>query len=127
VHEIGGLAKHISSDMFKGCRVIIRELLTRDRASLYRRWLETLDLSVRARVQARVFRFELGNLGDHKSIGEGVWEARLDFGPGYRLYFGKLGPAAMLLILGGDKRSQAADIRLAKSAWADFLREQKRG
>src|SRR5580765_6349246 len=101
--------------------MIVRELLTGDGTSSYRRWLETLDLSVRPRVQARVFRFELGNLGDHKSIGAGVWEARLDFGPGYRLYFGKLGPAIVLL-LGGDKRSQTTDIRLAKSAWADFLR-----
>ena len=107
--------------------MIVRELLTGDGTSLYRRWLETLDRSVRPRVQARVFRFELGNLGDHKSIGAGVWEARLDFGPGYRLYFGKLGPAAIVLILGGDKRSKATDVRLAKSAWADFLREQKRG
>jgi putative addiction module killer protein len=104
--------------------VIVREVQTGDGTSLYRRWLETLDRSVQRRVQARVFRFELGNLGDHKAIGEGIWEARLDFGPGYRLYFGKLGPAAVVLILGGDKRSQAADIRLAKVAWADFLREQ---
>jgi putative addiction module killer protein len=104
--------------------LIVREYLARAGVSLYRRWLETLDMSVRARVQARVLRFELGNLGDHKAVGDGVWEARLDFGSGYRLYFGNLGPAAMLLLLGGDNQSQAKDIRLAKRAWADFLKEQ---
>jgi putative addiction module killer protein len=97
--------------------LIVREFLTRDGVSPYRRWLETLDLSVRARVQARVLRFELGNLGDHKAVGDGVWEARLDFGSGYRVYFGKLGRTAMVLIVGGDKRSQAGDIDLAKRAW----------
>jgi putative addiction module killer protein len=60
--------------------VIVVEYLTRDGVSLYRRWLETLDLSVRPRVEARVLRFGFGNLGDHKSVGGGVWEARLDFG-----------------------------------------------
>ena len=103
----------------------VREYLTRNGISLYRRWLETLDLSVRARLQARVLRFELGNLGDHKSIGDGVWEARLDFGAGYRLYFGKLGPSVVVLLAGGDKHSQVRDIGLAKRAWAAYLKETK--
>jgi len=107
--------------------VIVREFLARDGTSLYRNWLKTLDLSIRARVQARVLRFELGNLGDHKSIGDGVWEARLDFGPGYRLYFGKLGSSVVVLIVGGDKRSQPRDVASAKRAWAEFLKEIKHG
>jgi putative addiction module killer protein len=53
--------------------------------------LKSLDVGVQARIQARVLRFENGNLGDHKAVGGGVWEARLDFGPGYRLYFGNEG------------------------------------
>ncbi len=106
---------------------MVREFLARDGTNLYRRWLKTLDLSVRARVQARVLRFELGNLGDHKSIGDGVWEALLDFGPGYRLYFGKMGPSVVVLLGGGDKRSQSRDVELAKRAWADFLEETKHG
>ena len=57
-----------------------------------------------------MLRFENGNLGDHKNVGSGVWEARLDFGPGYRLYFGKDGAAMFLLLAGGDKASQSKDI-----------------
>ena len=107
--------------------MIVREFLTRDGVSPFRRWLATLELTARARVQARVFRFELGNLGDHKSLGKGVWEARLDFGSGYRLYFGRLGPGAIVLLIGGDKRSQQGDIDFAKRAWAELSRGMKHG
>ena len=82
--------------------------------------VESLDVAVQARIQARVLRFENGNLGDHKTIGDGIWEARLDFGPGYRLYFGKHRTAMILLLLGGDKSSQTKDIAAAKRYWADF-------
>jgi len=105
----------------------VREYLAKDDRSPYREWLETLDATVRGRIQARVFRFELGNLGDSKSVGEGVWEARLEFGPGYRLYFGRHGNTVILLLLGGDKGSQAKDIRRAKQYWMDFLEASKHG
>ena len=75
---------------------------------------------------ARVSRFEGGNLGDHKTVGGGVSEARLNFGPGYRLYFGKDGVAVILLLVGGDKSSQSKDIAAAKRYWNDF-REAKHG
>ncbi|HEY1303604.1 MAG TPA: type II toxin-antitoxin system RelE/ParE family toxin [Vicinamibacterales bacterium] len=65
------------------------------------------------RIQARVLRFSTGNLGDHKSVGRGVWEARVMFGPGYRIYFGKDGAQLVLLLLGGDKSTQTADVRRA--------------
>jgi len=105
----------------------VREYLTAGDKSPYREWLGTLDAPVRARIQARVLRFELGNLGDSKSVGEGVWEARLAFGPGYRLYFGRHGNTVILLLLGGDKGSQAKDIRRAKQYWMDFLEDSKHG
>jgi putative addiction module killer protein len=105
----------------------VREYLTADDKNPYREWLGTLGAPVRARVQARVLRFELGNLGDSKSVGEGVWEARLAFGPGYRLYFGRQGKTVILLLLGGDKGSQTRDIRRAKRYWADFLEGVKHG
>jgi putative addiction module killer protein len=105
----------------------VREYLTSEGVSLYRRWLATLDLSIRARVEARVFRFESGNLGDHKSVGGGVWEARLNFGAGYRLYFGRPGRNTIVLIVGGEKQSQVADIERAKRVWADFSRAMKHG
>lgn len=107
--------------------MIVRELLLPDGTSPFRRWLETLDLSVRARIQARVLRFELGNVGDHQAVGDGVSEARLDFGAGYRIYFGRLGPSVVILIVGGDKRSQSTDIRFAKRAWSEFLKAARHG
>ena len=68
-------------------------------------------------------RFEMGNLGDHKLIGKGVWEARLPFGPGYRVYFAKEGSSIILLLLGGDKASQGKDIRRAQQLWAEYRKE----
>src|SRR5215831_13669308 len=72
-------------------KLTIREYLTPQGKNPFRDWLKGLDVGVQARIQARVLRFENGNLGDYKSVGNGVWEACLDFGPGYRLYFGKDG------------------------------------
>lgn len=98
----------------------IREFLTPQGQSPYRTWLTTLDPAVRARVQARVLRFETGNLGDHKTAGGGVWEARLPFGPGYRLYFGKVGASVILLLLGGDKSTQKSDMKRARQYWVAY-------
>ena len=81
----------------------VREYLTADGKNPFREWLGSLTKAVKARIQARVLRFELGNLGDHKSVGEGVWEARVMFGPGYRIYFGKDGDSIIVLLVGGDK------------------------
>lgn len=72
-------------------------------------------------------RFELDNLGDHKSVGDGVWEARLDFGPGYRVYFGQDGPVVVLLLCGGDKSTQRRDIRQAKAYWKRYSEERDDG
>ena len=105
----------------------IREYLAPDGTSPYREWLSGLDVSIRARIQARVLRFELGNLGDHKALGGGLWEARLAFGAGYRIYFGRQGGFVLLLLVGGDKRSQRKDIRVAKESWATFLEANKHG
>ena len=104
----------------------IREYPTPQGKSPFRDWLKDLDIGVQARIQARVLRFENGNLGDRKTVGGGVWEARLDFGPGYRLYFGKDGAAMILLLAGGDKSSQSKDIAAANLYWDDF-REAKHG
>jgi putative addiction module killer protein len=69
--------------------------------------------------------FETGNLGDHKLLGDGVWEARLAFGPGYRLYFGKADTSSCCYC--GDKRSQTKDIERAKMYWTNYLKENKHG
>lgn len=80
----------------------------------FAKWLDGLrDLCARARVQARIERLASGHAGDVKPVGEGVSELRIDYGPGYRVYFTKRGTAVIILLAGGDKRSQSADIKLA--------------
>ena len=108
-------------------KLTIREYVTAHGTSPFRTWLNRLDVTVRARIQARVLRFETGNLGDHHAVGRGVWEARCDFGPGYRIYFARPGATVLLLLLGGDKASQRADIRNAQKHWTDYLEATHRG
>jgi putative addiction module killer protein len=80
----------------------------------YRRWFaELVDARARARIDIRVRRLTLGNLGDWRALGGGVSELRIDYGPGYRVYFAWLNLASILLLLGGDKRSQKRDVRKA--------------
>ncbi len=67
----------------------------------------------------------MGNFGDSKSVGEGVHELRLTFGPGYRVYFGKDGPDIVLLLCGGTKREQSMDIRTAQEYWQDYRRRKR--
>src|SRR3954462_5733667 len=99
----------------------VREYLTAAGKNPFREWLRSLPKAVGARIQLRVQRFELGNLGDHKNVGEGVCEARVMFGPGYRIYLGKDGDAIVVLLAGGDKGSQANDIARARGFWRDYL------
>ena len=105
----------------------VREYVEKDGGCPFRVWLDKLDISVKARVQARVQRFELGNLGDHKSVGGGVWESRLMFGAGYRIYFGKDGNSIIVLLVSGEKSSQSRDISRAKDFWRDYLEEKQHG
>ena len=80
----------------------------------YARWLDGLrDIKGRARIQARVERLAAGNAGDVKPVGEGVSELRIDYGPGYRVYFTKRGRELVILLAGGDKSTQADDIKTA--------------
>ena len=86
-----------------------------DSTETYANWIERLhDLRARARIQARVERLAAGNPGDVKPVGEGVSELRIDYGPGYRVYFTQRGDVLIVLLCGGDKRTQDADIRTAK-------------
>jgi len=80
----------------------------------YARWLDGLrDIHARARILARVERLAAGNPGDVKPVGEGVSELRIDYGPGYRVYFTTRGRTVIILLAGGDKRTQATDIKRA--------------
>lgn len=86
-----------------------------DSTETYTNWLDRLrDLRARARIQARVERLAAGNPGDVKPVGEGVSELRIDYGPGYRVYYTERGNVLIVLLCGGDKRTQAADIKTAK-------------
>jgi len=86
-------------------------------------WLHALrDVCGRAKIRARLDRVRLGNFGDRAGLGDGVEELRLDFGPGYRVYIGQVGPKVVLLLCGGDKNTQARDISDAKSYWKDYKR-----
>ena len=84
------------------------------KTGLFAEWLDGLrDLRARARVQVRIERLASGLVGDVKPVGGGVSELRIDYGPGYRVYFTKRGGAVVILLAGGDKRTQAAGIRTA--------------
>jgi putative addiction module killer protein len=78
-------------------------------------WLDNLfDLLARAKIQARIKRLSEGNPGNTESVGEKVFEMKIDFGPGYRVYYTKHGQRLTILLLGGDKKTQARDIKLAQ-------------
>ena len=95
-------------------------LVTEDGRCPYREWIEGLDdPTTRKRVGARVNRLSAGNLGDASAVGGGVWELRMHFGPGYRVYIGRQGDTVVVLLCGGDKATQDADIETAKAYWRD--------
>ena len=84
------------------------------KTELFANWLDSLrDVRARARVQVRIERLAAGNPGDVQPVGEGVSELRIDYGPGYRVYFKKIGSEVLILLAGGNKRSQDVDIKTA--------------
>ena len=87
----------------------------------YSEWLKALrDRRAAAKIDIRIERIKLGNLGFWTSVGEGVGELKIDYGPGYRVYFGQIGTKVIVLLCGGDKKTQAKDIANAKEFWRDF-------
>ena len=100
--------------------------LTEDGTDLYQEWVDTLrDTRAKVAVLRRVDRAALGNFGDHKSCRDGVSEMRVDVGPGYRVYYFQHGRTLVVLLCGGDKRTQDADISRAVAYRTDFLRRMK--
>ncbi len=85
-------------------------------------FFELRDARARAQIEVRLRRVATGNFGDCKSVGEGVSELRVDVGPGYRVYYAKRGQTLVILLCGGDKRTQQSDIAQAKTYWADWKR-----
>lgn len=88
----------------------------------FSQWLTSLrDTVGRKRILSRLRRLEQGNYGDCKALGGGVYELRLFFGPGYRVYFGENGPKLVILLCGGDKSTQSRDITTAQEYWKEYL------
>lgn len=87
-------------------------------------WLDSCDKTIRARIFSRLDRVEQGNFGDCKPVGDKISELRIHFGPGYRIYFGKVRNTVVLLLTGGEKSSQKQDIKKAKKYWMDFQRRE---
>lgn len=102
----------------------IEHYLTADeQKDLYIDWLRRLrDGRAKVAVIRRVARIEQGNFGDHRFCRDGVWELRIDVGPGYRVYYAQSGQRLVLLLCGGDKRTQDADIERAVDYWHDWQR-----
>lgn len=91
----------------------------------YLQWFERLrDEQAKHRIRTRMARIRAGNLGQLRSVGEGVHELIIDYGPGYRLYFGQDGDDIVILLCGGDKSTQDEDIKKAKEYWKIFKKEK---
>jgi len=99
----------------------LRVYTTAAAPNVFEDWLRKMrDTRARAAIIRRMARVELGNFGDHKPCREGVWEMRIDVGPGYRAYYARSGKTVILLLCGGDKRTQDSDITRACAYWREW-------
>jgi putative addiction module killer protein len=101
-------------------KIIVREYLDEEGRSPYGRWFKSLDAVAAAKTATAVYRLEQGNFSNVKFLRDGVFEYRINFGPGYRIYFGKDGETIVILLGGGTKKRQSEDIRAAKRCWLDY-------
>ncbi len=103
----------------------IEEYLDENGKSPFREWILSLkDIKTRARIRMRVNRLRLGNSGDCRFLGNGVYELKIDLGPGYRIYLGRESDVILILLCGGDKKNQRKDIVKAKKLWQDYVRRR---
>jgi putative addiction module killer protein len=104
----------------------LRHYLTVSGRDPYQEWVDKLkDLAGRIAILRRMDRVGAGNFGEHRFCQEGVWELRIDVGPGYRLYYAQEGKTVVLLLCGGAKRTQTADIKIAVRYWRDYQRRRQ--
>ena len=104
--------------------IVVREYLDSSGDSPYAAWFDSLNAEAAAKVTTAVTRVSLGNFSNVEGVGSGVFEYKLDFGPGYRIYFGKDGEALVILLGGGTKRRQRRDISAARANWQDYKRRK---
>jgi len=103
----------------------VREYLDAQGNSPYAKWFDRLNVTAAVKVATAVHRMEQDNFSNVKGVGAGVYEYRIDFGPGYRIYFGKVGDQLVILLAGGTKKRQNADITTAKAHWRNYKRRKR--
>lgn len=103
----------------------LKNYLTLDGKSPFEQWLNSIqNKKTQAIIDNRLRRVRLGNLGDYKSVGGGIFELRIDYNSGYRIYFGQVGTTIILLLCGGDKSTQKKDILKAQEYWQDYANRE---
>jgi putative addiction module killer protein len=105
--------------------VKVLEYLDARGRSPYAAWFDNLSANAAAKVAATLYRLEAGNYSNVKGVGEGVFERRIDFGPGYRIYFGKDGETVLILLGGSSKQRQREAIAKARALWTDYKRRKE--
>lgn len=108
-------------------KIRIESYITDEGIEPFTKWFNKLNAIAAAKVSTALYRMELGNYSNVKSIGEGVFEYKIDFGPGYRVYFGQDGEELVILVGGGSKKQQDKDIKMAKQYWQKYKLAKKRG
>ena len=103
----------------------VRYYLDAGGASPFERWFSALDAAAAVKVSVGLARLGQGNLSNVKGVGEGVLEYRIDWGPGYRVYFGRDGDVVVILLMGGTKQRQQRDIETAQALWGDYKRRRR--
>ena len=103
----------------------IREYIDTRGRSPFARWFDGLNAHAAAKVATALARMEQGNLSNARGVGAGVSEYRIDFGPGYRVYFGKDGDTLIILLGGGTKKRQQRDIEAARDLWREYKRRKR--
>ena len=103
----------------------VQEYIKEDGSNPYQKWFDNLDAISAAKVTVAITRIEQGTHSNVKGVGEGVLEYRIDFGPGYRVYFGLDGDVLVILLAGGTKKRQQRDIDVAKVRWADYKQRKR--
>ena len=103
----------------------IREYIDARGRNPFQRWYARLDSVAKIRVRTVIGRMGSGNLSNAKGVGRGVLEYRIDFGPGYRIYFGRDGDTIIILLGGGTKSRQHRDIQNARASWQDYRRRKR--
>jgi putative addiction module killer protein len=118
-------AAMLVSYVLPSCVIEVREYLDLDSGSPFEDWFASLNSKAAAKVATALTRLAAGNFSNVKGVGSGVFEYRIDFGPGYRVYFGKDGERLVIVLGGGSKKRQQLDIEAALANWQEYKRRKK--